>query len=207
MLKLDTTYLKIIDREYFVDLDEIPRTQISSDGRIRTYIVWKGKRHYREPTSFFERSPKGYSLIYFQGKNHFLHLIIAEAFIPNPENKPFINHYDGIKIHNWVGNLERVTAKENSQHSMYILRRDTDRPKRAVKIFKDGVLIAVSVSVTEAANYCKGAVSNVSAVCKGNRKQHNGYTFEYTDLVLPGLIKILEANEYEDYMKYLHRPY
>ena len=58
--------------------------------------------------------------LYKDGKIHreLTHRLLAKNFIPNPENKPYINHIDGNPMNNSLDNLEWVTQKENIQHAV-----------------------------------------------------------------------------------------
>ena len=81
------------------------------------------KKQYVEPKEIRKivNNRNGYVYVYLcnDGKdiNMRVHRLVAEAFIPNPNNLPQVNHKDGNKINNRVDNLEWCTASENIRHA------------------------------------------------------------------------------------------
>ena len=131
---------------------------------------------------------KGYKTVVLRkngvGKTYSLHRLLAEAFIPNPDNKPCVDHINTIITDNRIENLRWATHQENSNNPTTLENmRDSqiNNPYKSLKVYqynKDGSLFRVWKSVGECARngYNKG---HVAACCRGEAKSHKGYIWKY----------------------------
>ena len=121
----------------------------------------------------------------FMGRRKFylVHRLVAETFIPNPNNLPQVNHKDGNKLNNHYKNLEWATQVQNSQHSwdngLQLARlkpiRQTDKLTGEFIKTWDSPTIAV-VALKD--KYPVG-VKNISQAARGRRNSCGGFKWEY----------------------------
>lgn len=117
--------------------------QVSNLGRIRSlHFIKKGYKILKPQVS-----PSGYYLVDLckdkKSKMQSLHRLIAKTFIPNPDNKPYIDHIDRNPLNNRINNLRWCTQKENCNNDLTKLYRDE------TKYYKKGLVLATEKSISK----------------------------------------------------------
>lgn len=170
--------------------------EVSTHGRIRsvdhqtncaikhnTSVIKKGKilKLNLKKTGYLT-----FDASFFNGvKTKSVHRVVAEAFIPNPNNEPCVNHINAIKTDNRVENLEWVSYLKNSQHaaSLGLLYGGL---RKQIKCVETGIVFPSSYQAAEWLNKTKyryskdigGMSRNIRAVCCGKRRSAFGYRWE-----------------------------
>lgn len=146
--------------------------QVSNLGNVKSLKF--GKERILKPTKRYNR----YMILHLCKDNvqklHYVHILVAQAFLPNPNNLPVVNHKDEDPSNNNVTNLEWCTQQYNVEYSI----------AKAVNQYSvDGEFIRQWASAIE---YCKSIGKptsriNVTRCCQGKQKYAYGFKWYYAD--------------------------
>lgn len=158
--------------------------QVSNLGNVKSLNY---RKQGFEKLLTFKKHNKGYLQVQLRNnkinRTITVHRLVAEAFIPNPNNYTCINHKDENKQNNTVENLEWTTFSKNIIYSMrlhperkrVVLNRPVaqcDKKGNVIKIWKDAHSIFIETKMSD---------WSISECCRGNRHTAYGYTWHYAD--------------------------
>lgn len=147
---------------------------VSSIGEVRNDLRGNALRPttqqgYKHTTIVINGKPKRFRV----------HRLVAEAFIENPLNKPYVNHMNGDRGDNRVKNLEWVTPQENTIHAWETGLAQSAVKRKVIQYSLKGGLVAEYESITEAAEKTNSLAEKITMSCQGLRQTHNLFQWRY----------------------------
>lgn len=156
--------------------------QVSNMGNVKT-LKYKGFNIEKLLKPILQTNGYLYVQLYKDGNPRIyrVHRLVAEAFIPNPDNLSEVNHINENKTDNRVGNLEFCSHQYNCNYGTGIQRSVEKRSKTVYQYTMDGELVKEYPSVNEAARQNSYDRSNITNCCNGKRKTAHGYKWKYKE--------------------------
>lgn len=160
--------------------------QIDNFGNIKSLHNYRGKNNILKP-----RIKRGYYTIGLRkdGKRKWIgiHRLLAETFIPNPNNYPVVNHKDENKLNNNLDNLEWCTVSYNNSYGTRLKRVKSKVAKPILQFDLEGNFLKQYPSLMDASRETNLNQSTMSHCANGKYKTCGGYIWKYKSEVMPNV--------------------
>jgi hypothetical protein len=161
--------------EIWKSISNFENYEVSTFGNVRSI------KHINKNLKPFSNE-KGYLYVSLMNNNkrytRSIHILEATEFIPNPENKPTVNHNDGIKTNNYINNLEWATYSENNQHA-YNTKLKKPSGKPIAQYNKENKKLNEFNSGLEAERMTSIGHMSIRKCCNHERKTAGGFIWKY----------------------------
>lgn len=158
--------------EIWKPIDEFEDYSISNTGRVRNDkkdSILKGGLNN-----------KGYRQVTIYRVTRRIHRLVAQTFIPNPDNKEQVNHIDGDKLNNLDNNLEWVSEKENTKHAFESGLYDNYIKSLSHSVIGTHIETGETISFKSMAEAQRNGFysGGISLCVNGKATSHKGYTWK-----------------------------
>ena len=153
------------DEELWREWPQDPRILGSNKGNVVSYRRGSGR-----PLRVYHNNC-GYQMVNASRPPQYVHRMVAETWIPNPNGYEQVNHIDGNKDNNCVENLEWTTPSQNIRHAF----RTGLKKTTPIRIPETGEIFE---SLSECARRIGGDTGNISRCLTGKQSTYRGYHFE-----------------------------
>jgi hypothetical protein len=159
--------------------------QVSNKGHVKSFI--KSTKHHNENHLLKPNiNNSGYAcvaLYYEKGKKKqvLVHVLVASAFLLNPNNYPCVNHKDENKLNNCVDNLEWCTYSYNNAYGTARIRRINTISKRVGQFTINDEWLATYRSATVASEILGISSTSIADCCNGKRSYAHGYKWKFVN--------------------------
>lgn len=168
-------------QEIWKQFEETEKKQyfVSSAGRVKSVTKSNSKERIMKPS---QRTDDYYSIT-INEKTYKIHRLVGQTFVPNPENKPQINHKNGDKNVNDAENLEWMTSSENNRHSWsnHLRTNKSTKSRKVIQSTLNGEIVKIYSSQRAAAKEFEVQPKSIKFACDKVMKIYKGFIWDYCD--------------------------